>query len=78
MIETSEDAVEYIEKVKRTLFYLAELSADAGLNRHAAVFHAITAAFMSAPEEREIFEEIIFEYNTEALKRHMQNYEPKL
>ncbi len=71
MIETEEDAIEYREKVTRALTYLAELSADAGLNSYAAVFHSVCAAVMGGPSEFKILTDVVMEYNESALKRYM-------
>ncbi len=69
MIETEEDAIEYREKATRALTYLAELSADAGLNSYAAVFHSVCAAVRGGPGEFKILTDVVMEYNNSALER---------
>ncbi len=44
MLNSKEDAIEYIRKMENALNYLAELSKDAGMNGYAAVFHTICGA----------------------------------
>ena len=71
MINTPEQANEYIEKVNNALMYLGELSADAGMLRHAAVFHTVLGSFLAGMDEFKILTDIIGKYNADVLNRLM-------
>ena len=69
-LQSKEDADVYIDKVEKTLMYLYELSNDAGLGTHAALFLTVYASFMSSMEEFNLLKKAVMEYNDGALKRH--------
>ena len=69
MINSVEDAKEYIGKVEKTLIYLSELSKEAGLHSHAGLFLGITAAFSSGTEEIDKVADLIESYTNGALER---------
>ncbi len=71
MIESESDTKEYMNKIERTLTYLGELSVEAGLNSHAAIFYTLLGSFMGGPDEIDKLKTIMADYNMEALKRHM-------
>jgi len=50
-IESDQDAKDYLKKIQRGLWDLHELSKEAGLNTHAAMFIAISAAFAHSAEK---------------------------
>jgi len=50
-IETTEQATEYIKKVKGHLKELTELSQESGLNTHSAIWLAIAGGFCGGHED---------------------------
>jgi len=74
VIESVDDAKEYMVKVDKTLIYLSELAKDAGLYKHASIFIGISAAFVSGPEDIDKVAELIHGYVSERIANKFNNY----
>lgn len=61
-ITTSEEAEKYVQEINRHLAGLVNLSTDAGLYSHAAVWFGIKAAFNHSPEQFEVIINMIRMY----------------
>ena len=74
VIESVDDAKEYMVKVDKTLIYLSELAKDAGLYKHASIFIGISAAFASGPEDIDKIAELVHGYINEKIANKFNIY----
>lgn len=62
MIRTTEDAQKYLDETHRHLDELTQLSIEAGMNTHASMWYAISAAFYESMEEVETLVDMMHMY----------------
>lgn len=69
-LDSTEDAREYLKNVDGQLEKLTQLSEEAGLNTHLALWYAIRAAFLDSAEEIETLTEVVSIYVENRISRY--------